>query len=187
LWLSFYRRRGAWRFGVACAAAAGLCLAVICIILWINGEWPRTILSGWKLSAWLPWQQPDRDMRGLWQGIPAHWAYRLPIFLVYVAFVGTTAFWPMPKNLAHLLALSAAVLLGIQFWYADRGGVYVLWYLPFLLLMVFRPNLSACQPQPPGDDWLGRLGGKFARFGVRLLRMFQPIRPSHRIGRTLPC
>jgi hypothetical protein len=183
LWLSFYRRRGGRRFGLAFALSAGLCLALIGGILWINGELPRALPSGWKLSAWLPGQPPDPDLRGPWQG--THWAYRLPIFLAYIAFVGTTAFWPSPKNLAHVLALSAAVLLGIQFWYADQGGVYILWYLPLLLLLVFRPNLSACQPQPPGNDWLRRMGRKLHRLGLRLLRLFHPARPRHQVSRLL--
>ncbi len=182
LWLSFYRRRGAWRFGLAFALSAGLCLAVIGAILWVNGEMPRTLPSGWKPSSWL---RPDSDTRGLWQGIPSHWAYRLPIFLAYVVLVGATAFWPSPKNLAHMLALSAALLLGIQFWYADQGGVYVLWYLPLLLLLVFRPNLSACQPQPPGEDWLGRWGRKVARLGPRVLRLFYPLGSRHPVSRSL--
>ena len=59
-----------------------------------------------------------------------------------------TAFWPTPKNLAHVIALSAAVLIGIQFWYAEQGGIYVLWYLPFLLVLVFRPNLLDRRPLP---------------------------------------
>ena len=185
LWLSFYWRRGAGRFVLTFALSAGLCLAVIGAILWINGELPQTLLSGWKLSAWLPWYPPDFDTRGLWQGIPSHWAYRLPIFLAYVVLVGGTAFWPSPKNLAHLLALSAAVLLGVQFWYAEQGGVYILWYLPLLLLLVFRPNLSACQPQPPGDDWLGRLGHKIARLGLRILRFVHPVGPRHQVLRSL--
>lgn len=182
LWLSFYRGRGAGRFSLTFALSAGLCLAVIGGILWSNGELPHTLLSGWKLSAWL---RPDPDTRGLWQGIPSHWAYRLPIFLAYVALVAATAFWPTPKNLAHVLALSAAVLIGIQFWYADQGGVYILWYLPFLLLLVFRPNMSACQPQPPGDDWLGRMGRKLGRLGLRVLRLFHPAGPRHQVSRGL--
>ena len=84
--------------------------------------------------------------RGVWQGV--YWVYRLPVFIAYIAFVVTTLFWPAPKNLGHVIALSAAVLIGIQFWCADNGGVYVLWYLPFLLLLAFRPNLSAAQPSP---------------------------------------
>jgi hypothetical protein len=182
LWLSFYWRRGGWRFGLAFALTAGSCLAVLGGILWINGELPHTLLSGWRLGAWL---RPDADTRGLWQGLPSHWAYRLPIFLAYIVLIGATAFWPSPKNLAHILALSAAVIIGIQFWYADQGGVYVLWYLPLLLLLVFRPNLSACQPQPPGDDWLRRMGQKLARFGWRVLRFFLPVRPRHHVARVV--
>jgi hypothetical protein len=37
--------------------------------------------------------------------------------------------------------------------------VYVLWYLPLLLLLVFRPNLSDRRPPPlqRETDWLARL------------------------------
>jgi hypothetical protein len=171
VWFSFYRRRGAGRFALSTAAAAGLCLAVLGAILWINGELPRALHLGWSLSAWEPWKPPAPEMHGLWEGATAHWAYRLPIALAYLAFVITTLFWPMPKNLAHVLALSAAVLIGIQLWYADQGGIYVLWYLPFLLLLVFRPNLSNAQPSPPTQDWLTRLRRSLYRFARRLLHL----------------
>jgi hypothetical protein len=186
LWLSFYWRRGGGRFGFAFVLSAGVCLAVLGGILWVNGELPHALSSGWKPSAWLPWLPPDADTRGLWQGIPSHWAYRVPIFLAYIVLVGASAFWPSPKNLAHVLALSAAIILGVQFWFADQGGVYVLWYLPFLLLLVFRPNLSACQPQPPGDDWLRRTGQWLRRLGWRVIRFFHPARPSHHVARIVP-
>ena len=185
LWLSFYRRRGARRFGVAFVLSAGLCLAIVGLILWLNNALPRTLVSSWNLSAWLPWKPPDEEMSGMWQGQFSHWAYRLPIFLAYVAFVGTTAFWPTPKNLAHVLALTAAQLIGIQFWYADQGGVYILWYLPFLLLLVFRPNLSTCQPQPPGSDWLARLGRRLALLGRRWLRLVRPARRRRQVSQLM--
>jgi hypothetical protein len=185
LWLSFYRHRGARRFALSFLASAGLCLAVIGLVLWLNGVLPPAILSGWKLSAWLPWWPPDAEMRGVWQGSSSHWAYRLPVFLAYIAFVGTTAFWPAPKNLAHVLALTAAVLIGIQFWYADQGGVYLLWYLPLLLLLVFRPNLSTCQPQPPGPDWLARLGRRLGLFARRALRRLHPARSRPQVTRLM--
>ncbi|HTU17053.1 MAG TPA: glycosyltransferase 87 family protein [Gemmataceae bacterium] len=185
LWLSFYHRRGALRFGVSFVVSAGLCLAIVGLILWLNDALPRTLMSSWNLSAWLPWKRPDADMPGLWQGQSSHWAYRIPIFVVYVAFVVTTAFWPSPKNLAHVLALTAALLIGIQFWYADRGGVYVLWYLPLLLLLVFRPNLSACQPQPPRPDWLARLGRRLAILARRTLRLIRPARRGHQVSRLV--
>ena len=58
------------------------------------------------------------------------------------------------------------MLIGIQFWHADHGGLYVLWYLPLLLLMVFRPNLSAAEPPPPAPgSVLTRLAGAAWRRG----------------------
>ena len=169
VWLSFYWRRGAGRFAGAFALTAAVSLGLI----WANDELVRGLQSALSLADWQPWREPVRT-EGFWSDI--HWAYRMPVFIAYLAFVVATAFWPMPKDLAHVLALSAAVLIGIQFWYADRGGVYVLWYLPLLLLLVFRPNLSDRRPLPihPETDWLYRLG----RLTVRLLRLLQPVPPS---------
>ena len=172
-WFSFYWRRGARRFGVAFAVSAGLCLAIVSALLLTENKALQSLQSAWSLSGWQPWKQPPDRTYGLWQGPDwsIHWAYRLPIFIVHATFLLTTLFWPSPKNLAHVLALSAASLLGLEFWYADGGGVHVLWYLPFLLLVAFRPNLTGCQPQPPrADDWLGRLG---RRVGRLLLRPFR--------------
>jgi hypothetical protein len=98
--------------------------------------------------------------------------------VAYITFVLATLFWPAPKNLAHVLALSSALLVGIQFWYADRGGLHVLWYLPFFLLMVFRPNLTAAQPpRPRSDDWPARLGRGVGRLVTRWFRVPEPATP----------
>jgi hypothetical protein len=107
-----------------------------------------------------------------------HWAYRIPVFIAYLAFVITTAFWPAPKNLGHVISLSAAVLIGIQFWYADHGGVYVLWYLPLLTLLVFRPNLSDRRAAPiqPETDWLARCRRAVARLFGRISKSPEPIK-----------
>jgi hypothetical protein len=174
-WIGFYHRRGLTRFLVCFGLAAGVCLGVLGLLVWAHGELPPSLRSAWAASNWLPWKAPLPETPGVWQGL--HWAYRLPIFLAFLAFVVATLFWPNPKDLAQVLALSAAVLIGIQFWYADAGGVYLLWYLPFLLLLVFRPNLSACRPPPPPtDDWAARLGRALHRRLRRLLRL--PDRPA---------
>jgi hypothetical protein len=47
-----------------------------------------------------------------------------------------------------LIALTAALLVASQFWYLDEGGTLVLMYLPMVLLMIFRPNLSTKRPPP---------------------------------------
>ena len=173
VWLGFYWRRGALRFALSFVLSAGICLGLLSLAIWLNGgEFFSILRSPWNQSTWQPWKAPPPDARSVWAGV--HWAYRMPVFLAYLAFAATTAFWPRPKDLAHVLALSAAVLIGIQFWYADQGGVYVLWYLPFLLLLVFRPNLTACQPPPPTEDWLTRLGRRILGVLPRLRRLPEP-------------
>lgn len=141
LWFGFYVRRGSVRFAVSFASALLLTVGVLALSLWWGG-WLASGLSIESMSDWLPWKRPQAE--SLWTGV--HGAYRLPIFVLYVGFLGVITVWPSPKNLSHLVALSAAVLLGVQFWHADRGGVYVLWYLPLVLLMVFRPNLTGHEP-----------------------------------------
>jgi hypothetical protein len=175
-WFSFYWRRGACRFLFAFLIAGASCAAILGLVVLWYGDWPRSLQSGWTLSNWQPWQAPRTETLGVWRDVP--WAYRLPVFIAFLAFCAATLFWPHPKNLAHVLALSAAVLIGIQFWYTDQGGVYVLWYLPLLLLLVFRPNLTACIPAPVPDDWLARLGRSFRRLLLRLLRLLRNRRPE---------
>jgi hypothetical protein len=168
IWVSFYRRRGVGRFLCAFACSAGLCLAATALVLWLQGELDSSVREALQQTAWQPWKVPSTE--GIWTG--AHWAYRIPIFIAYAAFVIVTAFWPAPKNLAHVIALSAAVLIGIQFWYADQGGVYVLWYLPLLMLLIFRPNLDERRPASiqPETDWLARLGRACRRLVGRFLK-----------------
>lgn len=172
VWLSFYSRRGVGRFAAAALLAAGLCLAVSGAIFWLNDQWPSKIQPLWKEPAWLPWFY-DQTLPSFWQSMD--WVYRVPVFIVFLAFVLATLFWPAPKNLAHVMALSAAHLIGIQFWYPDQGGVYVLWYLPFLLLLVFRPNLSASRPPLLREnDWLARWQQAAVRWLRKLLRLREP-------------
>lgn len=153
LWVSFYWGRGAGRFLLAVVVTAGVCLAATAVALWWQGELEESLRNAFQYGAWQPWLVPPEGTEGLWTGV--HWAYRIPLFIAFLAFVLITPFWPWPKNLAHIMALSAAVFIGIQFWYANQGGVYVLWYLPLLLLLVFRPNLEDRRPPhiDPRTDW----------------------------------
>jgi len=174
IWLSFYWKRGAGRFLVAFAFTVCLGIAVIGLLLWQTDRLASVIREFWSLAAWQAWKVPTTE--GFWTGV--HWAYRIPVFIAYLAFVITTAFWPAPKNLGHVISLSAAVLIGIQFWYADKGGVYVLWYLPLLALLVFRPNLSERRPAPiqPETDWLARSRRALGRFFGRFVKPPEPVK-----------
>ncbi len=157
LWSVFYLGRGASRFNISFLIAAALSVGITAILLCIDGHGGFGLSAALNLPEWQPWRSPQAE--SVWKG--AHWAYRMPIFVLYVAFLTGITFWPKPKKLSHLISLSAAVLIGIQFWHADRGGVYVLWYLPLLLLMVFRPNLMTAEPPgiSPGTGFMARLAG----------------------------
>lgn len=140
LWAGCYAGRGAVRFVSSFVVALVVSVGVLAVAAWWGG-WLTPGMAA-ATTDWLPWRRTVGE--GLWAGV--HGAYRLPVFLVYLAFALGLSVWPTPKNLSHLIALSAAVLLGVQFWHPDGGGVYVLWYLPLLLLMVFRPTLTAHEP-----------------------------------------
>jgi hypothetical protein len=60
----------------------------------------------------------------------------------FIVLCGSLAIWPAQKSLATLLSCSAAVMLASQFWIANHGGLYMAWYLPLLILTIFRPNLE---------------------------------------------
>jgi hypothetical protein len=154
LWFGFYRGRGAGRFTASFALAMTLSLAATALVLWSRSEFTRQLVNALSRSDWQAWKVPQTE--SLWSGV--HWAYRIPVFIAYMAFVALTAFWPTPRNLAQVIAQTAAVAIGVQFWYADQGGVYVLWYLPLLLMMFFRPNLSERRPPliNPETDWVRR-------------------------------
>ncbi len=177
-WCSFYFRRGTCRFLLSFVLSASLGLAVLGGVYWLNGELPSSLQSPWTNFDWPPWKRADRSTPGFWQDMPV--AYQVPVFIASMSLVVVSGLWPFPKNLAHVLALSAASLISIQFWYANRGGIYMLWYLPLLLLLMFRPNLTGCQPPlPPADDWPARLG---AGLGDLLLRLLRRPRPTEKVA-----
>jgi hypothetical protein len=69
-------------------------------------------------------------------------AYRITATTVFVVLSLSFALWPAQKNLGTLISCSAVVMLGAQFWNPQDGGLYIAWYLPLLILTIFRPNLE---------------------------------------------
>lgn len=173
IWLSFYRRSGAKRFFTGFVAASLSTLGLTAYLLWREGNLAESVREVLRLSDWQPWRQSS--LPSVWHGI--HGTYRLPVFVLHLTLVILTAFWPRPKNLGHVIALSAAVLIGIQFWYADQGGVYVLWYLPLYVLIIFRPNLS--DRFPPAINQRPSLIARWVHQFVQwLVRRLQPPEPA---------
>ena len=173
LWLSFYRGRGIGRFLVAYLIVLAAFLGNMYLTLSASDEWNKCVQNAMEYAAWQPWMIPNTE--SFWTGV--HWAYRIPVFLAFLAFIAGTMFWPTPKNLAHVIALTTAIFISLQWWFADQGGAYVLWYLPLLLLLFFRPNMQDRVPPnlDPEEDWLTRA----LRWPLGLLhRIFQRSEPA---------
>ena len=81
------------------------------------------------------------ELRGFWElGLNPIW--RLPVIVGFVILSVFFAIWPAQKNLGVLISGSAAVMVAAQFWHGYGGGLYIAWFLPLLLLTIFRPNLQ---------------------------------------------
>jgi hypothetical protein len=135
LWVTFYWRRGAVRFLLGVLAA----IAVLALVLALTSiDWEMFVAS---LRQTFLVRFPVQGDSGVWGQF---WRpdYRIPILAAYVGLSLSMSLWPAQKNLGTLLAYSAAVMLGTQFWHAHSGGLALAWYLPLLLLTVFRPNLE---------------------------------------------
>ena len=143
LWCSFYWRRGLIRFLVGVVLGLvllALCLLVILGVLRLFGVGDVDSF-GRLLGQTFSWAKPVlAKPDGYWQG-HGH-AFRIPIIAAFCVLCGSLALWPAQKNLGSLLSCSAAVMLAAQFWHPYRGGLYMAWYLPLLVLTIFRPNLE---------------------------------------------
>jgi len=138
LWLSFYLRRGVVRF----LSGLGATLLAMALFLWVlskPGEFPSHV--GMFVGHF---GDMFRLSEGHAEGIWVHWHLysRLPVTVLFCCFAVGMALWPARKNLGTLMSCSAAVMLGTQFWYPEGGLLFMNWYLPMLLLTIFRPNLE---------------------------------------------
>ena len=136
LWCSFYWRRGLVRFVVGVLLAMSL-LAASLALKWHDFG---TFLD--QVQRMIGWRNPIgvEKFTGFWQYYNP--SYRISVLALFVAICAGMVFWPAQKNLGTLLSCSAAVMLATQFWHAQQGGLCMAWYLPLLILTVFRPNLE---------------------------------------------
>jgi hypothetical protein len=159
LWISFYWQRGLVRFCTGVVLTVGILIGVLALSA------PNFDLFFQDLRQMLGLALPTREnLEGFW-GIP--WIspeYRLPVLALFVALAGSFALWPAQKNLGTLMSCTAALMLGAQFWHGHGGGLYMAWYLPLLLLTIFRPNLEdRVALSVLGEGWLPRRNAQSAR------------------------
>ena len=135
LWCGFYWRRGLVRFAIGVIAALALLVGLLALSPASLGSFSDQLRQMFGVLNPL-----HADLAGFWQHHIE--VFRIPVIAAFVALCGSLALWPAQKNLGTLLSCSAAAMLGTQFWQAQYGGIYMAWYLPLLLLTVFRPNLE---------------------------------------------
>jgi hypothetical protein len=141
LWVGFYGKRGAVRFSLALGVVAVLLVGSYLLTADASHSFVRHTFGE---IDWGILQFREIEPAGFWSIYPA--AYRIPVFVSFLVLLVALTIWPRKKNLGDLMAHSAAIVIAIQFWYPQQGGVYVLWYLPILLMVVFRPQLNTQFP-----------------------------------------
>lgn len=135
LWCSFYWFRGVKRF------ITGVVLMLLVLVLTMAFTATSTEQFFQHLLQMFGLRLPAlSNLQGIWQVWHPH--YRLPVLAAFVGLAFSFVIWPVQKNLATLISCTGALMLGAQFWHAYDGGVYIAWYLPLLLLTIFRPNLE---------------------------------------------
>src|SRR4029079_7999765 len=127
------------RFGAAVAATTAL---IVTTLLLISNDWQtfvRQMVGGYVDWAALQFRVGSEESV-FW--ISHEVAYRIPVLVTYFVMLVALTVWPQRKSLAQVITHSAAIVIGTQFWYPQQGGIYVLWYLPLLLLVLFRPLMT---------------------------------------------
>lgn len=134
LWCSYYWERGVKRF------ATGIVIMIATLAITqvaTAGSWDDLIAH---LRQMFGIHLPVQEGQGIWK----YWSfwYRLPILGAFVALSISFVTWPGRKHLGTLLCCTAALMIGVQFWHARGGGTFIAWYLPLVLLTIYRPNLE---------------------------------------------
>ena len=136
LWISFYWQRGVRNF----LAGTASMLAVLMLALWFDDSSTLAVHLQHMYGVLSPYREPE-SLRGLW-ALGWNPIWRLPVIVAYVILSAFFAIWPAQKNLGTVLSGSAALMIAAQFWHGESGGLYIAWFLPVLLLTIFRPNLQ---------------------------------------------
>lgn len=153
VWLSFYWTRGSFRF-IGSVVAVLLLMALSLLLLPDSQELRPNLqrMFGFKI--------PDMvNLQGVWNvtigGVDPQ--FRISVLAAFVVLSFGLALWPARKNLGTVICYTASVMVAAQFWHGYGGGLYMAWYLPLVLLTIFRPNLEDRVAQAViVDGWFSR-------------------------------
>ncbi len=135
LWCGFYLKRGWIRF--LCGTAVVYFVFIFLIFFFSTNSGSTTSqLANLFGRGCLLLDRCD-GVWEIWQPF-----YRIPVIALFFAFSFGMSIWPTHKHLATLVGCSTIIMLGSQFWQSYQGGLFMAWYLPLLILTIFRPNLE---------------------------------------------
>ncbi len=136
LWVSYYWNRGRNQF------VLGVLLAIALVVssLVLTSADVSGFLAQLKSIFGFIWPRSE-GLGGIWALNWEGW-FRLPMLVGYFVLCISYAFWPIRKDLGTLISLTAAAMIAVQFWHGDGGGLYIAWFMPLVLMIVFRPNLD---------------------------------------------
>jgi hypothetical protein len=136
LWVSFYWRRGLFRYLVGLLIGWGVLAFLLLVQTDNTAEWMVQLRRLFGIIV------PRMEgLEGIW-GLGWDPVFRIPVLVTFIAMIGSMALWPPQKNLGTLLCCSAAVMVATRFWSGSGGGLNMAWYLPLILLTIVRPNLE---------------------------------------------
>ena len=142
LWAVFYGRKGSLRFGMSLAVVA----AVVLMTFALTSENTDSFVNKLVMTAnWTAYRLFDAAAPMPENAVGQVYLRITLASLFFVMLVAMTVI-PRKRNLENLLANSAALIIAAQLWYPEDVGSYVLWYLPLLLLVIFRPRLDRFVP-----------------------------------------
>lgn len=155
LWISFYWQRGVVRF--LAGLIGSVAVLAMCLLLVDQGFANFGDNLRLMFGLFTP-NMTSKNMVGVWSDYFG-WEsiYRLPCIAISICLSAFFALWPAQKNLGTLLSCSAAMMVAVQFWHAYGGGTYIAWFMPLMLLTIFRPNLEdRIALTVLGEGWLSK-------------------------------
>lgn len=135
LWFSFYWNRGASRLAFGIVGS----LSLLTGLLLLEGF---DAFFGHLRAMFGIWSPRMDNLDGIWGPNGIDPLFRLPVLVAFVLLSSSFVFWPSRKNFGSLICGTAALMVAAQFWHGNGGGLFMAWFLPFVLLTIFRPNLD---------------------------------------------
>lgn len=142
VWAVFYGRRGSVKFAVSVMGVAALLVTTLLLISGDASSFSNKLVT---TTNWSVYRLLD-DTSTAYDDALSQLYIRIPMAAIFFVMLTAMTVLPRPRNLENLLSNSTSLVVAAQLWYPDDIGRYVLWYLPLLLLIIFRPRLDRLVP-----------------------------------------